>query len=217
MTYLKIIMHLVFAALLGLSMAASAQDAALPNVLLIGDSISAGYTPAVTRLLQGQANVVRGAGAGGPTTAGIEKLSAILAGRKWAVIHFNWGLHDIKLQPDGEHQVPLPQYEANLKTLLAEMRKTGARLVWASTTPVPEGKQGPPRKKGDEVAYNEAALKLVTAAGAAVDDLYGFALPRLGSMQRPLNVHYTDAGYEQLGKQVADTILKYLPTATPSR
>ena len=48
------------------------------------------------------------------------------------------------------------------------------------------------------------------ANGGAVNDLYGFALPRLDQIQRPENVHFTDAGSEQLAEVVARAVLEAL-------
>jgi lysophospholipase L1-like esterase len=71
---------------------------------------------------------------------------------------------------------------------------------------VPEGKQAPMRKKGDETLYNQRALDIFKAAGAAVNDLYAFALPKLSEIQTPSNVHFTTEGYEQLAGKVAEAI-----------
>ena len=46
----------------------------LPRVLLIGDSISVGYTLPVRALLRGQANVHRLPENGGPTIRGLEQI-----------------------------------------------------------------------------------------------------------------------------------------------
>lgn len=110
----------------------------LSRALLIGDSISIGYTPAVRELLHGKANVHRIPINGGPTTTGLQNLDKWLGGAHWDVIHFNFGLHDLKLMESGKHQVELPEYQRNLRDMVATMKKTGAVLIWASTTPVPE-------------------------------------------------------------------------------
>ncbi len=72
------------------------DDPKLPRVLLIGDSISIGYTVPVRELLAGQANVHRPLTNCGPTTRGLEQLDGWLGEEKWDVIHFNFGLHDLK-------------------------------------------------------------------------------------------------------------------------
>ena len=103
------------------------DDPALPRVLLIGDSISIGYTPHVRELLRGKVDVQRPAENCGPTTRGLQRLDAWLGGGSWDVIHFNFGLHDLKyvnqqaqlVSPDqGAIQVPLADYEANLERIV---------------------------------------------------------------------------------------------------
>jgi len=85
----------------------------LPRVLLIGDSISMGYTLPVRKLLEGKANVHRIPQNGGPTKNGIANLDKWLGSGKWDVIHFNHGIHDVKIMPDGKNQVEPAAYEAN--------------------------------------------------------------------------------------------------------
>lgn len=187
------------------------DDPALPRVLLIGDSISIGYTAPVRKLLAGKANVHRIKANGGPTTNGLEHLAEWLGSGRWDVIHFNWGLHDLKIMEEGKHQVPLDAYEKNLAELVARLKTTNAQLIWCTTTPVPSGKLNPVRRTEDVPRYNEAAARVMKAHGIVVDDLYAFALPRLGEIQRPENVHYTPEGSARLAETVAAAILKALP------
>ncbi len=194
----------------------------LPRVLLIGDSISMGYTVPVRELLKGKANVHRIPANGGPTVNGLKNLKAWLGDSKWDVIHFNWGLHDLKyIQEDpskradpkapGSHlQVPLDDYEKNLATLAAQLKATGAKLIWCSTTPVIEGSDG--RVAGDESKYNEAAARVMKAAGIPTNDLRAHAKAKLKEIQLPAgNVHYTPAGYNYLAEKVVAAIEAALP------
>jgi acyl-CoA thioesterase-1 len=175
----------------------------LPRVLLIGDSISIGYTLPTRRLLSGVANVHRIATNGGPTTKGLAEIDAWLADMKWDVIHFNWGLHDLR-RDAGDVQVPLARYEENLDALVTRLERTGAKLIWASTTPVPQG--AAKRRSGDEVKYNEAAARVMKKHNVPIDDLYALALPRLAQIQQPANVHFTESGSEALAGAVAGAI-----------
>ena len=52
------------------SQAPTRDDPKLPRVMIIGDSISVGYTDEVRRLLAGKANVHRVAGNAGPSSSG---------------------------------------------------------------------------------------------------------------------------------------------------
>ena len=199
-------------------------DPQLPSVLIIGDSISMGYTLPVRTLLQGKANVFRPMRADGKapvncssTNTGLKELRQWLGDTKWAVIHFNWGLHDLCYRNpqskapgnrDKEHgkiDVPLPQYQTNLEKLVAELRNTGARLIWASTTKVPEGEAG--RVSGDEQRYNKAAREIVARHEIAINDLHALSVSLPPDLSAgPGNVHYTPEGYARMARQVAASI-----------
>jgi acyl-CoA thioesterase-1 len=196
------------------SLAAVEDTAGLPRVLLIGDSISMGYTIPTRELLSGVANVHRIPTNGSSTDVGLKSLDAWLAtdgaDKKWDVIHFNWGLHDLKHWKDGKLDLagpqvnPVEQYEKNLREIVARLKKTGAKLIFATTTPVPEGSGG--RVAKDEVAYNEAALRVMKSEGVAIDDLHALAESKLSEIQLPKNVHFSPAGYKTLAEQVAASI-----------
>lgn len=207
------------------------EDPALPNALIIGDSISIGYTASTREALAGKVNVFRIPANGGSTKVGLENLEQWLAWReKWDVIHFNFGLHDLwrrkprSADPDnpdvmadvpGENQVPVEEYARNLEKIVARLQTTGARLVWASTTPVPPGPGDPDRIQGDEVKYNEAAEKVMKKHGVPTDDLYAFIKPHLAMVQKPPDVHFEGPGYKLLGEQVAAEILAALSSKAP--
>ena len=182
------------------------DDPALPRVLLIGDSISMGYTLPVRELLQGKANVHRVPANAGPTIRGLKALPKWLRDGRWDVIHFNWGLHDLRRDENDKHQVPLDEYEKNLRELVRQLRATGAKLIWASTTPVPEGELAPPRTDADVIAYNAVAARIMQENEIDTDDLYAVALPKLAELQRPANVHFTPKGSRVLGEAVAKCI-----------
>ena len=178
----------------------------LPRVLLIGDSISVGYTLPVREMLAGEANVHRACENCGATSRGVERVDAWIADGPWDVIHFNFGLHDLKIMEDGNHQVPIEQYEENLEQIVAKLQQTGAEVIWASTTPVPEGVGGPKRDPEDVTRYNGVAEAVMHAHRIPVDDLYEFALPQLEKIQMPKNVHFTPEGSKVLARQVVAAI-----------
>jgi acyl-CoA thioesterase-1 len=187
------------------------QDVAgLPRVLLIGDSISIGYTLPTRKLLEGKANVHRIPANGGPTKNGIANLKKWLGDGKWDVIHFNWGIHDLKFMPDGKRQVEAADYEANLRSLVATLKTTGAKLIWASTTPIPEGELNPQRKFGQVPEYNAIAAKVMTENGVTLNDLNAWMTPRFEELHKPKDLHYTEAGSEHLARKVAGAITQVL-------
>ncbi len=191
--------------------------AGLPNVLIIGDSISIGYFEPTKQLLEGKAEVYHNEGNAQHTAHGLAKLDEWLGDTKWDVIHFNHGLHDLKYIDDtgrmvapaeGRQQIHVEDYARNLQELVKRLRKTEATLIFATTTPVPEGSMG--RIKGDAERYNQVAVRIMKKHGVCINDLYAYALARLDSIQRPRNVHFTPAGSRLLAEQVTQTILAAL-------
>ncbi len=185
----------------------------LPRVLVIGDSISIGYTLPLRAALKGVANVHRPPENCAHTARGLERLDDWLGTEGWDLIHFNWGLHDLKhvdgngrlaLPPEGKQVHTLAQYEANLERLVRRLKRTGARLLWRPTTPVPEGAAG--RYPADVARYNDAASRVMQRQGVAVDDLNAFiengAIPHV----RPDNVHYSKEASARLAAHIAATI-----------
>ena len=190
------------------------DDPALPRVLLIGDSISIGYTLPTRQALTGKANVHRPPTNCGGTPNVVRHLDKWLGPGRWDVIHFNSGIHDLK-RPGGKRFVTPQQYEKNLRIVVQRLKKTGAELIWCSTTQSPEAVCGAPAK--DFVTYNALAGKVMEENGIRVNDLYAFSLPRLHQIQIPVNSHFTPEGSKVLAKQVTSAILKALETRQPKR
>ncbi len=197
----------------------------LPNVLIIGDSISIGYTPEAAALLKDISNVQRPKVNCGDTRSGLKNLKNWLGDTRWEVIHFNWGLHDLcyrhpeskvyghRDKVNGTISVPVAQYEENLEILVRQLRENGAKLIWATTTVVPEGEAG--RFAGDELTYNQAAAKIMKRHGIIINDLHAVTAnfpPEL--FVAPGDVHFRPAGYEKLAAQVAGVIRTVLETGS---
>ena len=212
----------------------------LPRVLLIGDSISMGYTLPVREKLKGRANIHHPPENCGDTARGLSHLSSWLGEGQWDVIHFNFGLHDLKYLDEqgnyvpsdrGKQVAPPKVYRQQLNALTLRLKATGAKLVFATTTPVPAGTQG--RVMGDEIIYNKVALEVMKKLNVHIDDLYAFVLEqqkklpphslselttptkqvelRPGEIQLPFNVHFTPEGYEKLANIVVASIENKLP------
>ncbi len=194
-----------------------AEVPGLPRVLLIGDSISIAYTREVRARLAGRANVQRPPENCGPTVYGLARLPTWLGERPWSVIYFNFGLHDLKyMDAQGNYLIPKSgdrplatpaEYANHLRQIVTQLQTTGARLIFATTTPVPAGTVG--RVEGEEVLYNDAARSVMREAGVEVDDLW--ALARTHPVwQLPANVHFTPEGSAALSAQVASRITAQL-------
>jgi len=193
----------------------------LPKAFIIGDSISIGYTPEVVASLQDQVFVSRAKANCGDTIRGLAALDDWLGNTDWDVIHFNWGLHDLCYRSEkskivgnrdkvnGQQSVPLNQYIQNLEELVARLKKSGAKLIWATTTKVPNGEPG--RYAGDEIKYNKAAKKIMIKHGIAINDLHKLSSSIDASFfRKPGDVHFTPQGSSLLGKQVTAQIRQIL-------
>jgi acyl-CoA thioesterase-1 len=207
----------------GFSFLNSSDD--LPEVLIIGDSISIGYTPLVQQLMEGKVMVTRPYKENGDaencqgTTNGIANIDRWLGDTKWDVIHFNFGLHDIKHikadsgknsnDPNDPHQTDLKQYKKNLSEIVEKLKATGAKLIFATTTPYPKGTK-PYRAFGDDIKYNKVAKKIMKKNGIPVNDLHAFVFPRMEQLQKPVNVHFTEVGSKALAEQVVQSISENL-------
>jgi len=207
----------IYAVLTGRPWTSKFEPPPLPQVLIIGDSISIGYFEPLQKRLKDVAVVSHNPGNAQHTAYGLKKLDVWLGDTRWDVIHFNHGLHDLKYidargrntsVETGKQQIPIDQYERNLEEIVKRLKKTGAKLIFATTTPVPDGTGF--RAKGDAVIYNRAAERVMNKHGVPINDLYSFALPRLKEIQRDSNVHFNPQGSELLAEQVAKSILKAL-------
>ena len=103
----------------------------LPRVLLVGDSICQGYQGKVAAKLDGKANVTYWASSYCVTSPGYMRLLAFyLDEASYDVIHFNNGLHSC--------ETPVADYEKAYRNALRLIkdRQPGAKIVWASSTPL---------------------------------------------------------------------------------
>jgi lysophospholipase L1-like esterase len=177
------------------------DDPGLPRVLLIGDSVSRAYTQTVRKELAGFANVHRAPANCGPTSTGLKRMDVWLGNGKWDVIHFNFGIHD--------RATPLADYATRLEQLVERMQQTGAKLVWASTTPIPD--VADKYTAESIIERNAAAAEVVQRHAVAIDDLFTAITPRLAELQNPNDVHFTGPGNEFLGEQVASFLKSMIP------
>jgi hypothetical protein len=178
------------------------DDPRLPRGLLIGDSISRGYTLPVRNHLAGRANIHRAPENCGSTLSGIQNLDLWLGSGQWDVIHFNFGLHD--------SQTPIPKYERRLREIITRLKATGAKLIWATTTPRPVHSPEDAELASSDVRLRVAAARIIEENDIAVNDLFSAVLPHCDKFQKARDVHFNDEGYEFLGKLVAGAIERVL-------
>src|SRR5262249_40281058 len=185
----------------------------LLRVVLLGDSIRLGYAPLVAKALAGKVEVISSPANAGDSAAVLAHLDEWVLGEKPVVVHFNCGLHDLKIDKKTKlPQVPLDQYDANLKKIVDRLQKeTSAALVFANTTPILDERHARrgaafDRFEADVRRYNDAALAVMRVAGVPVHDLHGVV--EQGGAEQLLSAdgtHYTAAGYERLAEAGSGT------------
>ncbi|ANW96112.1 hypothetical protein AXE80_07405 [Wenyingzhuangia fucanilytica] len=198
----------------------------LPKVFIYGDSVSIGYTEYVRASLKNKACVYRLHTNGQSSDYFIPRMEALrkkmfepfLKGGwdfEWDVIHFNVGLHDLKYlsgnkldKEKGTQVSTLEEYEENLHKIIKYLKTTypKAKLIFATTTPVPEGAEG--RFAGDSIKYNKVALKVMNQyPEVIVNDLFTFSKPVLEEHGvKKGDVHYNPEGSRLQGIKVAKEI-----------
>ena len=190
------------------------------NILIIGDSISIGYTPSVKNFFLDKATVLHNDGNAQHTGTGLQKIEEWLGNKNWDVIQFNWGLWDLcyrhsdskeygnRDKINGKPEFTIDEYASNLDSLVAIIKKkSNAKLIFVTTSYVPKDEPG--RRKSDVEKYNKAAKLVMKKHNILINDIYEQSIAihnRYGKGAK--DVHYTTIGYNKL----SELIIKFLET-----
>lgn len=187
-----------------------------PKILIVGDSISLGYTPYVREDLQGIAQVYHNRGNAQHTGTGLDSIETWIGTKDWDIIQFNWGLWDLCYRhPDSKTQgnrdkvhgtitYELEDYGKNLDSIVQWMKaKSDAKLIFVTTTYVPEDEAG--RYQEDAIRYNQLAKRIMEENGVVINDIYE-ASRRIHRHygKDSGDVHYLPEGYRALAKEITD-------------
>lgn len=219
-----------------LALAQPKAPPAKPRVLLMGDSIRLGYAPLVVKKLDGVAEVFGFPENGGDTNSTLKQLEGWVKDGKPPfnatptsgergplIVHFNCGLHDLKFSKKGKaHQVPIDDYEKNLRAIVAKLRERTPHVYFATTTPIIDDRHAQRKADFDRFdkdvrLYNERAVKVMRELGVPGDDLYrvvqdGGPATMLGKD----GTHYTPVGYDRLANAVTDCVRRKLKLLSPT-
>jgi lysophospholipase L1-like esterase len=186
-----------------------------PRVLIIGQSISLGYTPHVVELLSDAFEVHHNEGNAGQSDNILLHLDAWALSAPWDLIQLTAGLHDLaRDKTSHQPRVPVHQFKVNLECIVERMQQHPARpqLLWATTTPILDARHNAHphnalRYEEDHRLYRAAAAEVMKSHHIPINDLHAFVSrndpDRLISDD---GVHFTDEGYRFLAKAVADGI-----------
>lgn len=177
-----------------------------PRVLLIGDSITRAYYKTVEDKLKGKAVVCRlttSKSLGDPGL--LDEVKLVLGQATFDVVHFNNGMHGWGYTED--------EYAKAVPELVAAIRKgaPGAKLVWASTTPVRvSGKVDQLDPKTDRVkARNTSAAGVMAKEKIPTDDLFALVVEKPDWFSND-GIHLNAKGSTAMGERVAAQVLKLL-------
>ena len=175
-------------------------DLKLPNVLLVGDSITRNYYPEVQRRLSDVANVYLMSSS---TSVGDPRLPKQLAeftameAVSFRVVHFNNGMHGWNYS-EAEYRKAFPSFLAALHKIAPN-----ASFIWATTTPVKvDDVPGPTNTRVRE--RNDIAQTFVKAEGIPTDDQHELMTHHTDQYED--KVHFNTAGAAIQGQQVAQHI-----------
>lgn len=185
----------------------------MKNVVLLGDSIRMNYQDEVIKSLGESYSVYA------PAENCRFSLYTLKCIRDWFahfpkpdIIHWNNGLWDcLRHYPEDGCFIPLDEYIRNMGRILRELKKTGAKIIFATTTPtrqyeLPNPETAVMRNKEDIEKYNAKMLETYGDQFDAVNDLYNFILANINEYICDDLVHLTEAGKIAAGKKVADVI-----------
>ena len=200
---------------------ASLDDPNLPRYLFIGDSISGNYDKGLREALAGKFNLHHPPTNCGPSSAGARYILDWLGayeqpGRQWDVISFNHGHWDAGNDKQS--------YQANLEKIIVQLKKTGAKLIWVTTCPVPKGYppsgkldangKAPRRTSGVMEKYLNPWAAEVIARHPEIStcDQWQFVKDHEDGLYKDWwskqNVHFSKEPADALGKFLAEHVLQ---------
>lgn len=190
----------------------------MKNVLLIGDSIRAGYDKSVKKTLEGKANVIFSDNSGRFAAYVLRYFHDFLEGYKGEdidVIHWNAGLWDTLHMFGEEAFTPLEVYKYYIERICIRIKKLcpNAKVIFAtSTSVITEKMEDRFKRYNNEIEeYNKAAVEIVEKYGFQVNDLYALSCSLPEEAHNPDGVHfYTKLGTEALTNQVLSHLLTAL-------
>jgi hypothetical protein len=216
---------LLLASLLSLNVQAK-DKSILPQVLVIGDSIYNEPVRTAAALLKGRVKLTYGKNSAYHSGTALENFDKLLDGKKWDLIHFNFGMNDLMYKAPGIKEIRAmhkdaggvrvtspQQYEKNLRELVKKFKATGAKLIWAATTPI-VGNDGV-LYAGDEVKYNTIAAKVMKETNVTVNDMHSHGLEIHKSMNRGHGKTFSYKGGTPLHPPMSMSILKELNLIKP--
>ncbi len=211
----------IFAILAMMSLVGCAQSQTnsrgepLPKLLIIGDSISIGYTPVVKEMLAGEFQVQRihdqdpgdlnNAKNSWFTLSQIEYYLSQCPDCSTIVWNNGiWNTFRAEIDKGNCGHTTEDEYEAEITLIAKRLKQTGARVLFMTTTEVIDPVNFEP---GKEIRLNEIAKRILPGLGIEIHDLNAVSLENRDLHIGAQDVHYTIEGYQVLGNFVVESVL----------
>lgn len=191
----------------------------MKNILLIGDSIRAGYDKAVRKTLEGKANVYfpeDNCRFASYVLRYVHEYAALIEAGAPDIIHWNAGLWDCLRLFGEEPHTPVEVYAYYIDRICRRIKKLfpEAAVIFATSTQVQSELMADDFKRYNEEIerYNEAAVAVVKKYGFAVNDLYAVSASLPAEAHSDPVHYYTAMGTEAFANQVLSCLLPMLDT-----
>lgn len=177
-------------------------DLSKPGVLVVGDSISLGYTPFVQQDLPSADVIHSPCNDESSTNAQLNMKMWVEYRPSWKVITFNHGMWDI---PPGPESTSIENYQANLRREGTFYMEHAPKVVFFTTTEVP-AQANAGFTNADVDQYNQAAVQVMNELGIEVVDLNAYSKTIDQLHIDPTNIHWSPQGYQDLAGVVSQAI-----------
>lgn len=186
------------------------KGAKMKKVLLLGDSIRMGYEPYVRESLKDLAEVCAS------QNNGCFAKYTLWGVNLWIkefgipdIVHWNNGIWDVHHEaPMVEALTPLEEYLETLRRIIQELSRTNAKIIFATTTPVPDDAVG--RSNAEIDRYNREAMKLMNAFHIEINDLNAAIRTDKALYISEDKLHLNEKGYRLCAEKVVDKVKAYL-------
>ena len=177
------------------------------RILIIGDSISIGYSPHVINELCSQGHFVTRINVnGGPASKGLANIDSWLGGTHWDLVTFNFGYWDM-VRPDIDEEVKelaLEQYAEKLPLIAEKIKLKSDKAIFFTTT---SPHNSPYHSDISAQEFNSAAIDALTGIdNLTIYDLHAESV-NFYNYLLPDGYHYNVLGYSELGQFVIESIL----------
>lgn len=183
----------------------------MKKVMLLGDSIRMGYQNEVAKNLGAGYELWKPEENGRFARYTLNSLRYYLEECPHPdIIHWNNGLWDTAvIYPEDGCFTLIDEYIRDMKMILRELKKTGAEIIFATTTPVNALKAKNPKSKHyneNIIDYNNRIEEVMKKENILINHLHSLIYPKIDEYICEDYIHMTEAGNIACGKAVADSI-----------